>query len=411
MIKEQYTSNIKQTALNIVNSKVESSRQKNISKTGIRIYKDGFIGVAGAIGKYDEAKLTNDAVEALEQHVEYNCSPSENKCEKLDKSSEIINDKDFIGEFQETLESLSKEQNEFIFSNKIIMTEVTTSLKNDKNLDLEYKDKALNIELIFKEKSSSNIFDGFIGCGSRKYDRRKFLEESNMFLNAYKNIVELPKNSIYPVVFGNTSMDFFSKLAIDLNGKLFGTGSSLFSNKIGQQAFSDKFTFYQTSNPDDIYNTPFFDAEGVVNKDHRYALIENGVIKTPYTDKKTSKMFNLAHTGSAEAAYDAIPDIGLPGFKAKESNMSVKELLGGEMGIFILIASGGDSTPDGNFATPVQLGFLFDGEKLIGRLPEFQLSSNVFDMFGKSYRGVGCNNIFPQSEEKFVVSELNVSSI
>lgn len=33
-------------------------------------------------------------------------------------------------------------------------------------------------------------------------------------------------------------------------------------------------------------NSPFFDAEGVVNNEYRYALIEKGVINTPYTDKK-----------------------------------------------------------------------------------------------------------------------------
>jgi hypothetical protein len=56
-----------------------------------------------------------------------------------------------------------------------------------------------------------------------------------------------------------------------------------------------------------------------------------------------------------------------------------------------------------------QIGIRMDS--VDDRLPEFQLSSNVFDMFGKYYRGVSCNSIFPLSEDKLVVSELKVSSI
>jgi len=39
------------------------------------------------------------------------------------------------------------------------------------------------------------------------------------------------------------------------------------------------------------------------------------------------------------------------------------------------ISSGGDFTPDGGFAGPVQVSFLFDGERLIDKLPEFTVSS------------------------------------
>lgn len=41
---------------------------------------------------------------------------------------------------------------------------------------------------------------------------------------------------------------------------------------------------------------------------------------------------------------------------------------------------------------PVQLGYLCDGERLLGRLPEFTLVSNLFDMFGEDFIGVGCDN-------------------
>ena len=79
------------------------------------------------------------------------------------------------------------------------------------------------------------------------------------------------------------------------------------------------------------------------------------------------------------------------------------------MGIVVLMAAGGDFTPQGDYATPVQLAMLFDGERLLGRLPEFNLSSNVYDMFGKGFRGVAPNNFMPFSTYDFAVLEMNLS--
>lgn len=408
MVKEIYKNNTKQITLNVSNSKIEALRQKDITKTGVRVYKDGYIGVSGAIGSYDEDKLFKEAEENLNQRVEYDCSPSENICQAIDNSSEIIKEKEFIGEFQEVLEHLRKVHGDFIFSNKIRMTETVDTLVNDMNLNLEYKDKGFVSELLFKEKSSSSIFDGILVYEGRKYDRKRFCDEADMILEAYKNRVELPHKKSCPLIFNSTSNGILLKFITDLNGKQFGTGSSLFSNKIGQRVFNRDFTFYQSLNPKDVYNIPFFDAEGAVNKDYRYALIEDGVIKAPYTDKRTSRKFNLIHTGSAQAEYDSVPDTGFLGYKIKESNKSIKELLNGEPGIFISIADGGDFTPDGSYATPVQLAFLFDGERLIGRLPEFQISSDVFKMFGDSFRGAANNNPFPLSEDKLTVIDFNI---
>jgi len=52
-----------------------------------------------------------------------------------------------------------------------------------------------------------------------------------------------------------------------------------------------------------------------------------------------------------------------------------------------MVAAGGEVNADGNYATPVQASYLFDGKKIIGKLPEFNMSNNVFDILGKDYIG------------------------
>lgn len=410
MLKEKYIKNVKETSIIITNSNIEAVRLKDNTKTSLRVYNNGLIGVAGAIGKHNEDELEKQAIEGLKQNISYPYDISKDRKENIDKRLEIIKDEELVNEVDELLGCLSKQHPEFIFSNKINLTETNTTLSNDKSLDLQYGDKAISVEILFKHKDSANLMDGFIAAEERRYDRNLLLKESEIILNAFNNKVNLPKNKRYPVVFSTYNVPT-KKLINDLNGNVFGTGSSLFSNKIGQKIFGKNFTFYQSLNPDDIINMPFFDAEGVVNNDYRYTLIENGVLKAPYTDKKTAIKFNLPLTGSATSLYDGVPTISPLNYNIKESNHTLNELIGGDMAILSMMADGGDFTSKGDFATPVQLAFLFDGEKIIGRLPQIQFASNIYDMFGNGFRGVSKDTFLPYSTSKFAVMDLDVSTI
>lgn len=409
-MKEFYSINSKQTSLNIAGSVVESVREKNILKTGLRVYEDGFIGVSGAIGDFDAGELEKRARAALKARVEYPYEITADAQKDVFVDKEIIRKECFVNEIEEVLEYLRKNQSDFIFSNKINISTLTASLKNEKNLDLNYKDSALAFELVFKEKSSSNIMDGFIGFEDRRYNKKDLLNMADGVLNAYKNKLDF-KEGTYPVVFATIDDTPLIKFMSDLNGRVFGTGASLFSNKIDKKIFNDTFTLYNTMNPEDVCLVPFFDSEGTINKNYKFPLIENGVLKAAYTDKKTAAMFSLPYTGSAVCEFDSIPQPGFTKLKVRECEKTAKELLGGDMGIMVVVASGGDFTPDGNFAAPVQLAYLYDGEKFIGRLPEVQVSSNVFEMYGNGFRGLSKNSIFPLGNIKAMIMDMNVTRI
>jgi PmbA protein len=325
----------------------------------------------------------------------------------MNMKTEIFPDNVLAEEIDELLKELTAKQPDFIFSNKVTLQELNARMTNDNNLNLEHEDKIIEFSVLFKEKSSLNIMDGYFGFIERRYDRKLILEETNMILEAYKKKVLLPQNGKYPIICAANEIPV-SKLITDLNSHLFATGSSLFSDKLNKKVFNEKFSFYQSLNPEDVFNMPFFDAEGVINKDYKFTFIDKGVIKGPYTDKRTANKYNLELTGTSSSAYDGVPELGFLNFKVKESENTLKELLKGEVGILVLIADGGDFTSSGDFGTPVQLAMLFDGEKLIGRLPEFQLSSNIYDMFGEDFRGVGKDKILPFASTKYAVIDMNI---
>lgn len=410
MVKEKYINKVREISINVVKTQVESIRRKDIQKTGLRIYKDGYIGCSGAIGKYDEAELEKKAMGSLKNKISYAYEPEGNLTIKEDFSHNIIKEEELLNEFEELLSILRKEQPNFDFYNKLNLLEQEIRLFNNKGLDLYYKDKYITLGLIFKEKSSIHIMDGLVGYMGRKYDKDLVLKDINRVCNAFLNKVELPNKKRIPVVFDSYERLPFMKLLQELNGNNFGSNSSLLSDKMGKKVFNDSFTLYQTNNPE-YWPLPFFDAEGIVNKNYRYDLIEKGIIVSPYTDKRTAHKYNFPLTGSAKAEYDGVPTLGEPILQIEESKKTAKELLGGEMGIYVAIAFGGDFTPEGNFSTPVQLAFLFDGENFIGKLPELNISSNLFDMFGNSFIGVSKDFVSPLSKSRYLIIELEVSEL
>lgn len=394
MIKEKYINRVKEISINIVQTEVESVRKKDILKTGLRVYDNGYIGIAGSLGKVDEQDLERKAIDNLSLKIPYPYSPSQGLEKEVDYREDTFSNEDFVNEADELLNILKDEFPDFTFSNKINITEVESRLINSVGLDLTFKDRLILGQLIIKEKASANVFDALALYIERQYHREQYLNIIRETLNAYRNPVKLPKEGKLPVIFMNYDMTPLTKLIEELNGYKVGTGASLFKDFIGEKKFNENFTFYQSAEKEDIVDSQFFDAEGVVNEGFKYALIENGRIISPYTDKKTADKFNMPLTGSAAGEYDKVPSLSPRYFKVESSNKTLKELLNGQMAVAIVIASGGDFTAEGVFGTPVQLAFLTDGEKLIGRLPELKLSGELYSMFGEDFIGKSKDKAF-----------------
>lgn len=405
MIKEKYIKKSSEITINILQSKIKSVRKKDIIKTGIRVYKDGFIGIAGGIGDIDEAELEKRAIENLKLEIPYPYEPSTNNKMAVDYRLEVPSNEEFIEEVEKLLEILRKEFPDFIFSNNINIQEIETQLSNNKGLDLVNIDRMVVAEIIIKEKKSISVFDAYSISVDRTFNGEQILSNTREILNAYRNKVELPSTGTMPVAFLDMDLLPFKKLIMELDGYKVGTGASLFTDFIGEKKFNENFTLYQSAKEEDKRGAEFFDAEGVVNEGFKYPLIKNGRIITPYTDKKTAAQFDLPLTGSASAAYDKVPSLTHKNYSIDSSNKTLKELLDGKLGVLSFIASGGDFSQEGAFGTPVQLAFLTDGEKLIGRLPELNLSGEMYTMFGDGFKGKSTDELLAM---KATVFDLNV---
>lgn len=404
MIKELYTVTTKQVSLNIVNTKLESVRKKNITKVGYRVYENGYIGIAGGIGNVDMAKLEKEAISNLELNVPYNEEISKECTHHRDRRELEFDEVDFIKQTEVLLSTLRERYPNFIFSNKINMEETYISLNNDKELDLSDRDLTIQVVLVVREATSVSIMDTGIMYVSREWNMDEMMKEVEKVIGCYRTLIELPTEGKMPVIIDKTTIE--TKLIEELNGESVGRGSSLFKDFMGQQKFNKDFTYGQNI-MDEAYHVPFFDAEGKMNDGYSYNLIEEGKIVTPYTDKKVARTYGYKHTGSSMCAYDGVPTLAMPATYIKDTGKTLKEILDGELGILVVMASGGDYTPEGNFGYPVQHAILTDGEKMLGRLPLINIASNLYDMFGKDYRG--CTKDVVVCNQKAIVIDMQVT--
>lgn len=385
MQKEFITIREKETAVKIQNTKIDAIRTKDIVKKGVRVYKDGKIGISGAVGNISDKDLVDNAIENLSANISYPYDLSADLKDHRDYNKEKISSNELMELADEILEKLRKEYSDFDFSERINTKEISCTMKNTQGLDLEYKDAYMSLGLILKEKKSANVFDGFLQYYGRSFDLDKFWEFNEELLAAYRKKVSLPEGERLPVFM----LEFYELenfLSRSLNGELYATGSSLFSNKIGEQLFNEKITIQQNRDPQHMPQ-PFFDMEGVVFKGDAYNLIEKGKLVNVYTDKRTAHTYNLPHTGAASGAYDGIPTLSRAPLRFVVDSDDIKAALDGQMAILVAVSSGGDFTSDGSFAAPVQVGFLFDGQRILGKLPEFTMRSHLYKLLGEDYIG------------------------
>lgn len=384
MIKELYKQTVNELSLNVTQSKIDAVMKKKITKSGCRVYHEGLIGIAGTLGEPTDATWA-EARNNLNRKIAYAFEPEKNKKRIRDLREITISDDVFVLEMEDLLENLRRQHPDFIFSNKIKLIETEIVLSNDAGLDYCNRDRDIIVALLVKHVDSLNIFDTMIVSQSRSLDKDKILKEAGDILQAFNKEAVIPKQEKMTVVIQQSVL--LTKVIESLNGESIGLGTSLFCNKVGTKAFNDRFNVYQDSTAENHHVT-FFDMEGIVNAEDKSLLIERGTIIKPYTDKKQAAAFGFSETGAAGGSYDDVPTLGYANLSIMPGDLSLKELLNGEQGIAVVMASGGDYTAEGNYASPVQMAYMTDGEHLLGKLPELSISGSLYEIFGDDFIGL-----------------------
>ena len=395
MVKELYQHITREVCLNVNVGKVDSVRKKDITKSGCRVYENGYIGVAGCLGQPTE-ETWNEAVRALDRKLP-SPGPETGKVRRRELVEETLTAEEFLKKTQELLAILAEEFPDYVLSNKVIMQEDEERLSNDAGLDYVSISRGYVLSIVVKQIGSPNVFDSFLSYDGRTFDFDRCLADAREILTAHRTLLPMPEGKEQLFITdaaGGSGLAGIGILHQALNGQKYHVGASQFQGKLGEKLFSERVTILGDRSGENSTFSTFFDDEGVVRENDKVAFIENGVFKCLMTDKKYAALLGTESTACAGAPYDGAPSISSCAICVAPTGETAAQLMGGADAILILMASGGDWTDDGNFATPVQCAYVCRDGKLIGRLPEFTMTVKLDELFGDRFVGCSTDLIF-----------------
>ena len=399
MKTEKLVHKISNLSLNIVANHLESMRINESCKNTFRVYENGVIGVAGSLGTADWAALEETAKQNLSQGIPYPETHAAARNIDIDATRNIIAEADFVPQMKAFLARLAAENPDFLFSDKL---QLHTSASDYENSDGEryiYRGNRLLIALTIKCKGSANIMDESYECESGYFNEDEICHDVKLKCDAFlKQLPHLAEDEV-TVIGGFEPLQFAVQHLI---ADLYFNNASLLAGKLGQKLFHEDLSVTVNRDPSTQLNLPFFDAEGVVNEKYVNHIIKNGVFERLLTCKRSAAQYGAENLGCAAASYNGVPDAGGDGFDVEATADTLSRLIRGKA-IYLSASGGGDMTPSGEISLPVQVSYLYEDGKLLGKLPEFALSFNMFDALGKDFIGVTEKGIFSFGRQKYLV--------
>lgn len=381
------------------NIKKRVTKQVTIENS-FRVYRNNFVGIHYNIGEISPEEGFAKAEANLRRERPYPFTPEpgvrhRNLSERLYTNEELI---DIAGS---CMDYLLKTYPDYTFGAKFSIDSDTASRKNDAGMDYINKDCAVSCSISFKHKDSRDISDGGFYYSERTFNFDKFKKMADDFLENFTTPVDFPDEIIIDEQYYGIS----NYLLGQLNGESIYRNTSLLCGKIGKKVFSDKLTLMHDVSDKEAWFNSFWDGDGCTFENDRIIFIDHGTILSGIADKRDAQKYGIPHTGTAYNSYADIPGTGNVNVRLARTDKTVKELLNGRYAVIPIMAYGGGFNEKGDYTMPVHSSLLFDGEKVLGKLPPFTIVSNLFDMFGKDYIGVATDQ--PVYNDKQLLFRVN----
>ncbi|MBN1967814.1 MAG: hypothetical protein JXR48_02325 [Candidatus Delongbacteria bacterium] len=407
MIKEYYREISEDVSLNVTDSKIDSIRKRKIENRSVRLFaENGKTGLSSAVGEVSMADLEKTALENMEMGMTYNYSLPENiKLSSSSANKEILQS-GYIEDFGRTfLEGLRKLSNKFIYSNKIVLGKKFHEVKTNSGVELSSLTSELTSALVIKTIGSGNIMDGFLAFSENQIPNfDKVYSEAEIVLSILSApIIDYDQNEIEVAFMSN---ELFANFERDFSGLDYMMKNSLFTDKLGDKVFSENvniFETYEIKNPK--RSVPYDDEYFIHEKP--FILVENGVMKNLIWDRKNAAKYGKQPTGHGYRNYATNPAISFGGEIMIDPYSGNFNDSCDKITLVPFITSGGDFLPNGDYSTPVQVGFYMKNGKIIGRSKPVTISGNLFKLLSNTnLTGVFTNDLFYSRRDYSVIKTI-----
>jgi predicted Zn-dependent protease len=402
------TTNEDSLTVEMVAGKINSYRNKNITKKCVRIFENNKIFSTSFVGQITDNELVSKASynKTVGIPFDYTLSNKEN-LKEIDEES-MKAPLNAINEAIETSQDMmSKYSSEFIFNGKFERAIHSRTLTNSDGLKLERKFAFNEWYYLFKRVGSPNLMDGFLEQSGRTLDVKEAFVKNIPYLEAYKNEIKF-QNTKLPVLFVEGGQ-LFGKLSESFIAEKYCEGSALYSGRLNSKIFSDKFSLFDINYSPEHGIYKKFDGEGTIRKINQLPLIEKGVMKNIIADLRTSKKYGVEATGNGQRNSDSAVTTGFNGLVIGKGTRTTQEIINSlPECIIVFMGHGGDFTDKGDFSTPLQLSYLVKKGEIVGRLPQLTVKSTTEEIFGSRLIEIASDGFQKNHLQPTLFSEMDV---
>ncbi len=382
---ELFTIKNRNFTVNFENNKFKGIEEGEVEGFAVRVKKDGKIGFSFSEGN----RNIEDVIETAFTMMQFADSANFSFAKKGMLPSVKCFDEKIVNENRDDAIQLGKEFIEFIKSLKdniqagfslqrsVLSQAIITTEGFDGNFDKTVK--SISAGGFYAETGNFlEVFASQARSLDNLFDLETLKEKIRTNISAAKMNTKILSGK-YPVIFtpfavGNLLMPILSAL----NGKNVLKGYSLLKGKLGQEIFSSNLSIID--NPvlsGGVYSAPF-DDEGIPVQ--RKELIAKGVVTNYLSDLYTSSKLKIA-PGNGYRSLSSMPRPVSSNIIIRPGEVAVKDMLNVKKGILIesLMGVMMGNVVGGEVTGNIELGYLIENGKIVGRIKNAMLGLNVFN--------------------------------
>jgi len=378
-------------------NELKQVQTKESSSTALRIFREGRIGFATAIGGGGLEALVDMAVETSQfgspANFQFPSSQDYSEVFIFDPKVEKIAMERMVEIGKELIARIRGHTPDILCDVQVTKGTSSISLINSQGGEGRYHSSFFSLSLegilvrdtdmLFVGDSESSCRPDFIGIDDLA-DRVIWQLEM-----AKKKAAVSTK--LLPIIFtpNGVASALLSPLVLAFNGKSVLEGASPLKDKLGEQVFDKKLSLWDDATIAYGVGSYPFDDEGVSSQ--RLPLVANGVVTNFLYDLQTAALAGTQSTGNGQRAGGGFPSPAISSlilsggdvsFQAMVEDMKegliVEQLIGADQGNLL----GGD------FGGNVLLGYKVENGEIVGRVKDTMIAGNVYQVL-KELLGIG----------------------
>ena len=387
---EIYSQNTSNQKVLFTANELKQMETQDSNGIALRLLNNKKIGFTASFGKYNIDEMLKQALEISKFSPEIEVSfPSLKKIENSKEQADI----NMLSKFKEKGESIIKTilkeapgvLVDVSFDSNITKEEVN----NSKGLNYIHSSNLYSFSINLRETLENDFIDIFTASvDSSIPDHTEYTKEILSHYKLLKNHAKI-KNGSYPLLFtSKAAKDLLNIIELALNGNQVNEKSSPWHNKLGKKVLSNLITLKQ--DPKIGYMARSLDDEG--NEVKELTLVNNGVLENFYFDMVSASrrgpgterlsLGTQPSTGNGfKDSLESQPSPSLLNLIVSNGKRSLDEIIKDiKYGVLVDQTMGGLSTNiSGDFSVNVDVGFLIENGKLIGRVKDTMISGNIYN--------------------------------